>query len=154
MKALQILQRQIVSCEQCPRLVAYRAEVGRVKRRAYRDWDYWSKPVPGFGDAQARVLIVGLAPGAHGSNRTGRMFTGDRSGDILYKVLHKTGFASLAASAHKGIRGFACQLLQAPSSPDVTGPSTAAFLPYVAILPFSTRRPIERIAALRDSILR
>ena len=93
MKALAILQSQIVACEQCPRLVEYRAEVGRVKRRAYRDWNYWAKPVPGFGDPKARLLLVGLAPGAHGANRTGRMFTGDSSGDFLYKVLFATGFA-------------------------------------------------------------
>ena len=74
--------------------MAYRAEVGRIKRRAYRDWNYWAKPVPGFGDPRARVLLIGLAPGAHGANRTGRAFTGDSSGDFLYKVLFDTGFAS------------------------------------------------------------
>ncbi len=101
MTALEILQRQIISCEQCPRLVAYRAEVGRVKRRAYRGWDYWAKPVPGFGDPGARLLLIGLAPGAHGANRTGRMFTGDSSGDFLYKVLFATGFASRPTSASR-----------------------------------------------------
>jgi uracil-DNA glycosylase family 4 len=94
LKALEILQRDIVTCELCPRLVAYRAEVGRLKRRAYRDWDYWAKPVPGFGDPSARLLLIGLAPGAHGANRTGRMFTGDSSGDFLYKILFDAGFAS------------------------------------------------------------
>ena len=78
--------------------MAYRAEVGRVKRRAYRDWDYWAKPVPGFGDPRARLLLIGLAPGAHGANRTGRIFTGDSSGDFLYQILFETGFASQPAS--------------------------------------------------------
>jgi uracil-DNA glycosylase len=99
--ALDILQQKIVGCERCPRLVEYRAEVGRVKRRAYRDWDYWAKPVPSFGDPNARLLLIGLAPGAHGANRTGRMFTGDSSGDFLYKVLFATGFASQATSTSR-----------------------------------------------------
>jgi uracil-DNA glycosylase family 4 len=94
MSWLTILNRELVVCTRCPRLVAYRAQVAREKRRAYRDWDYWGKPVPGFGDPQARVLIMGLAPGAHGSNRTGRPFTGDASGNFMYPVLHETGFAS------------------------------------------------------------
>jgi uracil-DNA glycosylase len=91
---LQILNHEIVTCTRCPRLVEYREKVAREKRRAYRDWEYWGKPVPGFGDPNARVLIMGLAPGAHGSNRTGRPFTGDASGNFMYPVLYETGFAS------------------------------------------------------------
>jgi len=98
MKALDVLNEEIIGCTKCPRLVAYLAEVARVRRRAYRDWDYWAKPVPGFGDPKARVLLVGLAPGAHGANRTGRPFTGDRSGEFLYKVMYETGFASQPTS--------------------------------------------------------
>src|ERR1035438_5494620 len=92
--SLAALKARIVGCERCPRLRAYCAEVARVRRRAYRDQDYWGRPVPSFGDEQARVLVLGLAPGAHGSNRTGRIFTGDGSDDFLYPVLHETGFAS------------------------------------------------------------
>ena len=82
------LEERIITCRLCPRLVAWREEVARVKKRAYRDWDYWGKPVPSFGDENAKVLIVGLAPGAHGSNRTGRMFSGDASGVFLFKAFH------------------------------------------------------------------
>jgi uracil-DNA glycosylase len=91
---LTVLNREVVGCTRCPRLVAYREEVAREKRRAYREWEYWGKPVPGFGDPDARVLVMGLAPGAHGSNRTGRPFTGDASGKFMYPVLYETGFAN------------------------------------------------------------
>ena len=94
MSWLTVLNHDVISCTRCPRLVAYREQIARDKRRAYRDWDYWGKPVPGFGDPNARVLIMGLAPGAHGSNRTGRPFTGDASGNFMYPVLHETGFAN------------------------------------------------------------
>lgn len=91
---LEKLNQEIISCYKCPRLVAWREEVARVKRKAYRDQEYWGKPVPGFGDHTARILVVGLAPGAHGSNRTGRNFTGDASGGFLYPALYRAGFAN------------------------------------------------------------
>src|SRR6266849_1345254 len=88
------LNREVIACTHCPRLVEYRQRIAREKRRAYVDWDYWGKPVPGFGDPDARVLVLGLAPGAHGSNRTGRPFTGDASGKFMFPVLYETGFAN------------------------------------------------------------
>ena len=91
---LEQLNKEIIACRKCPRLVEWREEVARVKRKAYQDHEYWGKPVPGFGDPKTRVLVVGLAPGAHGSNRTGRQFTGDASGNFLFPALYRAGFAN------------------------------------------------------------
>ncbi|HLA86594.1 MAG TPA: uracil-DNA glycosylase [Anaerolineales bacterium] len=99
---LEKLNAEIISCRKCPRLVEWREEVARVKRKAYMDQEYWGKPVPGFGDPSARVLVVGLAPGAHGSNRTGRQFTGDASGGFLFPALHRAGFANQARAESRG----------------------------------------------------
>ena len=162
MKQLDELEQRIITCRKCDRLVAWREHMADEKRKAFRDQAYWGKPVPGFGDPQARVMVVGLAPGAHGSNRTGRMFTGDASGDFLYRSLHRFGFASQPQSIHNQddltLQGLfitaVCRC--APPGNKPSSDEIGACLPYLggekALLPLSGIVALGRIAF--DGVLR
>jgi uracil-DNA glycosylase family 4 len=142
------LADEIAACRACPRLVAWREEVAIERRASFRDETYWARPVPGFGDPRARVLLVGLAPAAHGGNRTGRIFTGDRSGDFLFASLHRTGFANQAESRHRddGLRlrdaYVAAAVRCAPPANKPTPAEREECLPYLV-------RELELLARLR-----
>jgi uracil-DNA glycosylase len=135
---LNELQHEVVSCRRCPRLVAWREKVAREKRAAFRNETYWGRPVPGFGDPEARVVILGLAPAAHGANRTGRYFTGDRSGDFLFAALHRAGFSNKPQSRHRedGLRlsglWISAAVRCAPPQNRPTPRERDACLPYAA----------------------
>jgi uracil-DNA glycosylase len=135
---LAALEREIVSCRRCPRLVEWRERVAREKRAAYSEETYWGRPVPGFGDPRARVVVLGLAPAAHGANRTGRFFTGDRSGDFLFSALHRVGLANRPLSCHRddGLRlkglWISAAVRCAPPQNKPTPPERDACLPYAA----------------------
>ena len=159
---LSDLNREVLSCRKCSRLVEWREKVAREKRRAYKDWDYWGKPVPGFGDPEARVFVVGLAPGAHGSNRTGRQFTGDASGNFLYPALYRAGFASQPDSTRRDDGLVLKDLYTAPvcrCAPPQNKPTMTEMLncqPYLE-QEFALIKPIVIVALGRiafDSVLR
>jgi uracil-DNA glycosylase family 4 len=153
MRALTLLQQTIADCTRCPRLTTYRRAIATEKVKRFRDWEYWGRPVPGFGDARARLFVIGLAPAAHGGNRTGRVFTGDRSGDWLYEALHAFGFANQPTSIHRddGLRLNDCYVAAAVRcAPPANKPTKEEFemcRPYL-LEEFQLLRRVTVIVAL------
>ncbi len=149
--SLSTVEREVVACRRCPRLVAWREEVARVKRAAFADQEYWGRPIPGFGDPHARVFVLGLAPAAHGGNRTGRIFTGDRSGDWLFAALHRAGFANQAHSVARddGLALRDCFISAAVRcAPPANRPTPAE---REACLPYAVRE-LELMESVRVSV--